>query len=250
MKQTVTLNGCTFEYDLQRKKIKNINLRIRGNGTMYLSVNPAVSQAQIESFFRKKQEAIWRTLKRFETHITDRAKPHQYEVGEVFGRLDASLPLMIVQGKGSGAFVQNEQLVCTVASHASLKNAAKIASILKAWQKEQLAIVLEPICKEVYLQFAPMGVTYPEIKMRDMAACWGNCHPTKGVLTFNIWLVEAPLSCIQYVVVHEFVHFIHPNHSKGFYQLLTTMVPDWRQQKEQLNAIVPRMCFATSKETF
>jgi predicted metal-dependent hydrolase len=36
-------------------------------------------------------------------------------------------------------------------------------------------------------------------------------------------------------VMHEFCHFVHPNHSKQFYAFLTMLMPDWKQRKETLD---------------
>ena len=44
----------------------------------------------------------------------------------------------------------------------------------------------------------------------------------------------APAECIEYVVLHEFAHFVHPNHSKDFYALVEKLMPDWKERREML----------------
>jgi predicted metal-dependent hydrolase len=56
----------------------------------------------------------------------------------------------------------------------------------------------------------------------------------KGIITLNKRLLEAPRNCIEYVVMHEFCHFIHPNHSKHFYGFLSMLMPDWKERKKLL----------------
>lgn len=51
----------------------------------------------------------------------------------------------------------------------------------------------------------------------------------------NKRLLEAPRNCIEYVVMHEFCHFIHPNHSKHFYSFLAMLMPDWKERKTVLD---------------
>ena len=67
-----------------------------------------------------------------------------------------------------------------------------------------------------------------------MTSCWGVCHPKKGSITLNRRLLEMPAGCIEYVVLHELAHFVHPNHSRAFYSLLTEWMPDWRERKGEL----------------
>ena len=43
------------------------------------------------------------------------------------------------------------------------------------------------------------------------------------------------MDCVEYVVCHELVHFVHPNHSKAFYDCLATFLPDWKQRRARLN---------------
>ena len=67
-----------------------------------------------------------------------------------------------------------------------------------------------------------------------MISRWGSCQPKRNILTFNYQLIEAPMFCIEYVVTHEFTHFLYPNHSKLFYQQLSMFMPDWKDRKEVL----------------
>ena len=90
------------------------------------------------------------------------------------------------------------------------------------------------VCEAVYPKFQKYGVKFPMLKFRKMISRWGSCQPKRGILTFNISLIEAPIACIEYVVVHEFTHFLQPNHSKKFYTQLTMFMPDWVERKKIL----------------
>ena len=70
-----------------------------------------------------------------------------------------------------------------------------------------------------------------------MVSRWGSCNPTKGILTFNINLMYAPFECIEYVVLHEFTHFLQPNHSAKFYYELEKVFPNWRDCRKKLKEI-------------
>ena len=47
--------------------------------------------------------------------------------------------------------------------------------------------------------------------------------------------LSAPMACIEYVVVHEFTHFLQPNHSRKFYEQLSMFLPDWQERKQLLD---------------
>ena len=97
---------------------------------------------------------------------------------------------------------------------------------------------LDPMAEsEIYTKFKPHGVRYPLITIRCMKSRWGSCQPQTGKITLNGNMIAAPREAIEYVILHEFAHFIHPNHSKEFYVLVESMMPDWKQRREMLNGI-------------
>ena len=79
------------------------------------------------------------------------------------------------------------------------------------------------------------GIEKPTLRIRDMETRWGSCLAKKRIITLNKRLLESPRNCIEYVVMHELCHLIHPNHSKQFYSFLTMLMPDWKERKIYLD---------------
>ena len=109
--------------------------------------------------------------------------------------------------------------------------------VMKKWFAKMQQEVFGQICEEIYPLFEPYNIEYPVIKIRTMKSRWGSCQPTKGIITLNAKMIAAPREAIEYVVLHEFAHFIHPNHSKDFYSFVERMMPDWKQRRAMLNGI-------------
>lgn len=106
--------------------------------------------------------------------------------------------------------------------------------VVAKWIKKQCQEYVQQVCESVYPKFQKYGVEFPVLRLRNMVSRWGSCQPKRKILTFNIALIEAPLSCIEYVATHEFVHFLQPNHSRKFYQYLSMFMPDWKERKSSL----------------
>ena len=102
------------------------------------------------------------------------------------------------------------------------------------WLKEMQTGTFNQISREIHQIFKKYDVEYPIIKVRYMTSRWGSCQSKRGVITLNSKLIEAPRNCIEYVVLHEFTHFIHPNHSKKFYDFVAMLMPDWKERKMEL----------------
>ncbi|MBO5283494.1 MAG: M48 family metallopeptidase [Lachnospiraceae bacterium] len=74
------------------------------------------------------------------------------------------------------------------------------------------------------------GGSYTRITIRDQKTRWGSCSST-GTLSFNYRLMFAPPRVLDYVVVHELCHLTHMNHSRDFWDLVASVMPDYKQYK-------------------
>ena len=75
-----------------------------------------------------------------------------------------------------------------------------------------------------------------QIHMRAMGSKWASMSTT-GRLTLNAELLSLPPLLAEYVVVHELVHLLVPNHGKLFKSFLAAYLPDWRERDHMLRAI-------------
>jgi predicted metal-dependent hydrolase len=55
------------------------------------------------------------------------------------------------------------------------------------------------------------------------------------VILFNWKLLQLPVRLADYVIVHELIHLVEPNHGSGFWRALEGAMPDWRERKEALD---------------
>lgn len=79
-----------------------------------------------------------------------------------------------------------------------------------------------------------MNVSVTKVDFKLMKSRWGSCHPIKKQITLNLRLIEKPLHCLEYVLVHELVHLFEASHNQRFYALMGHYLPEWKQIKEQL----------------
>ena len=64
-----------------------------------------------------------------------------------------------------------------------------------------------------------------------MNSRWGSCMPSKRQITLNVRCIYYQRELLRYVVIHEFAHFIQPNHSKQFYHIIEKYMPDYKRCK-------------------
>lgn len=172
------LGETELSYQLLYKNVKNINLHIQRDGTLWVSCNRRHSKNQVEAFLRSKKDWITKPL--------------------VMEAKEESIPF---------------------------------------YTEQELKRIVTELCERIFPYYEKVGIPKPQIKFRKMTSQWGNCRPKTGILTFNKNLCYAPYECIQYVVWHEWTHFLVPNHSKEFYEALETVCPDWKVHKKRLKEV-------------
>src|SRR5690349_12548852 len=84
-----------------------------------------------------------------------------------------------------------------------------------------------------------IGVKTPRIQVRRMRSKWASIS-TAGRLTLNDELVRMPRRLGEFVIVHELVHLLAPNHGKVFKSFMHAYLPDWEEREARLNTFGTR----------
>ena len=234
MIRRIKLLDRVVEYDLQRKRVKNINLRIKPDKTITVSANQRVSESRIEDFLKEKEVYILKALVHYEELERIMQKPRQFIDGEIVKVFDKELKLKVFLAKKNCVEIDEPFIKLYVRSidDVSLKK-----KVLEKWLRKQVEETIIGLCKSIYPMFKKYCGDFPTVRFRKMVSRWGSCHCVRKILTFNYALVNVPITCVEYVVYHEFTHFIQANHSAKFYKALSIYLPDYKERKKELQKI-------------
>lgn len=235
MNRTLQLEKKHIQYDLIYKNIKNINLRIKVDGSITVSAPKHIEGDKIDQFVISKSTYILNSLEKFKLISTIRPKEKHYISGESFRYLGNALRLKLVLQDKEEVHSDGIYLYLGIKNK---ENFSRKKRLIDNWMRYQTKIIYNEIAMETHKQFVKYNIDFPLIKVRKMKKRWGSCQPQTKTITINSRLIEAPRFCIEYVMMHEFCHFIHPNHSKDFYTLLQVMMPDWKERKKILEETV------------
>ena len=86
---------------------------------------------------------------------------------------------------------------------------------------------------------ARLGVSCRRIRWGEAKTKWGSCNVQTRVIMLNVALGSMPPQLIEYVLVHELNHLIHPDYSPAFHADMDRWLPDWRERKKQLGSFGP-----------
>ena len=83
--------------------------------------------------------------------------------------------------------------------------------------------------------FKKYNVPQPTLKIKPLKSKWGSCKITTAEITLNLNLYKVSAECINYVVLHEHTHLVHPGHKKRFYNFLQKYMPNYQEIEKKLD---------------
>lgn len=233
-----TDNGM-ISYEIQRKSVKNLNLRIKNDGSVRLSVPYHIRFAAADCFVKKNAGFIFKAKKQISQRNNEDPENIFY--------LGQKLPLKIRRSDANRTFCELINGSLCIFTDVTEENFNKdlpqdarhrIQIALNQWQQKQAKDIFPVMTEKAYGIFCAAGlnIPFPELTVRKMKTRWGSCTAAKNKICLNTSLIEKPKVCIEYVICHELAHLIVQNHSKDFYIVLDKVFPDHKNVKKLLNA--------------
>ena len=103
---------------------------------------------------------------------------------------------------------------------------------LQRWYRHRLRQLLPPLVA----RWEPkVGERIAELRIKKMKTRWGSCNPDARRIWLNLELVKKPVSCLEYILVHEMVHLVERHHSDRFRELMDALMPTWQMRRDELN---------------
>lgn len=163
-----------------------------------------------------------------------RLPPHRSKElvsGESFPYLGRNYRLKIQEGHQVGVCLSGGYLKATIrANEQDEQREARIQQYLENWYRSR---ALERLQEKTDRYAQQIGVSPAGVSIRNFKSRWGSCDK-QGQVVFNWNIIKAPHSIVDYVVIHELCHLIHPNHSKDFWQLVGQFASGHIDQRQWL----------------
>ena len=88
-----------------------------------------------------------------------------------------------------------------------------------------------------------LGVKVRRFFVQRMKTKWGSSRPDSQSIRLNTELAKKPLECLEYIVVHEMMHFLVWKHDDRFFALMNQHLPHWKAHRNLLSAVpLPAEC--------
>lgn len=221
------IEGSEIEYELIRKRIRNIYFSVKGGGKVLVSAPASVPICYVEKALMNRWPNIRKALDSQSNIPPLWILSEQQKSVCVYGKVRQ---VQVVKSS-NGISLDNESVTVFCKDENDLKSIKKVYT---EKIKENFKNVVLKFCERTYATFCDRIEKLPTIKFREMTSRWGSCKKSDCVITIAYGLAIAPSECIEYVIAHEFAHLISPDHSPRFYAVLDSVMPDHRSRRKNL----------------
>lgn len=232
---TIQFGTTSINYTIiHRKRRRNLAIEVHPDMSVTVLSTPKASRDRIRKLVEKKAPWIMKKIVWF-GQIRQYTSPKEYVTGET----------VLYMGRQYRLKVQNTVDKPQVRLHegyleVALPNPPLHQTGEEFQQSVRIAMLdwyrnhaIQKIDEYVGRYATILGIPKPPFKVKQMTKRWGSCSQ-KNRLNFNVNIVLAPSSQIEYVVAHELCHFQHKNHSSRFWAHLRRVMPDYNLRREML----------------
>ncbi len=224
--KTIPVEGIGDVVFQKRRGTRSIKIHIRGS-EVRVTLPHWVPYAQAQSFVHSRKRWINEHLKPTSTvtHGSYIGKKHQLLIKESTNKT--------VRTK-----VTNDEVIVSVPQDMELNDAVLQQKLSKAAEKalkHEAETLIAPRLRDLSIEH---GLPFKQVSFKKLQSRWGSCDRNKNII-INSYLVQLPWSLIDYVLIHELSHTIHPNHSQDFWSQVALCLPDYKERRKLMKNYQP-----------
>lgn len=215
-------------------RLKNVKIVISENGEVILRVPPKIKRLDAESILMKHEQWILRTKKKQEEYTKNNPDP-QYQNNDRFPWRGSFVTIKIINGTKNSLSHGNDELIINVnekTRNYENFNSYYVKSVLETHYRSCARNLLN---ERLDYYSKKMNIRYNSFRIKNVKSIWGSSS-SRGNLNFNLRLIMCPDDVVDYLIVHELAHQVHPDHSRRFHSFVDRYIPDSKNARSWLRA--------------
>ncbi|MCM1540664.1 MAG: M48 family metallopeptidase [Blautia sp.] len=223
----LVVSGIPIE--IQKKNIKNMHLQVKPpDGHVVISAPLGVNDKAIEVYARTNLSWVKKQIEKFQEQ--PRSAKRQYVSGETIYIWGKQHFLTFISDTQKNRFeIVGNKVFLYMREDSSVKQRER-------YVREQYRIMLKREIERLLPKWEQITGLYCESwQTKYMVTRWGTCNTDKKKLWFNLQLIQKPVECLEYVILHELIHLRERTHNEEFMTSMDLYMQNWREIRKQLN---------------
>jgi len=204
-------------------RAKKVSLRISARDGLEIVIPRGFDREHIPKIIREREEWIRKTFEKL-GGMRGQASPGLVLPETVHLKaVDRRFAIHYVR-RDTGTVELSQGDACNLRVSGDTENAAASCSILKWWLQQQGRFYLIPWLRKAG---EDTGLRYSRVQIRGQRSRWGSCS-TSGTISLNCKLLFLSPDLVEYILVHELCHTVHPNHSANYWSMVAELKHDYK----------------------
>jgi predicted metal-dependent hydrolase len=228
----VHFGSAAIRFTVEFRQRKHMGITVRPDLSVHVAAPEGTPIAEVRERVQRRAPWILRQLDRF-NQFRPAPTPRQYLNGETHRYLGRQYRLKIAPADTPAVRLSGRYLSVDIPDPSDNR---LVRQLVDDWYRQHARTTFQRRLDACLAALPAFLNVAPPISVRRMQRRWGSCTKT-GRILLNLELVQAPVECIDYVIVHELCHLKVPDHSPRFFRLLAKHLPDWQRRKARLEAL-------------
>ena len=216
------INNQIVYVDLKRTDNKNMYLKVTKENTLLVTAPKRVAKHKIEAF-------VAQHIDKFSEYINKAKAKVLFSFREEFIYIFGKKYIL----KTLTGFKKQEAVLKgkTLYIHSKEGDEEKMKILLLDYLK---SLFNDYIIKKEKEYEKLMDIPAHTVRVVNKATTWGTNNIKTQSISYALRLVHYSEKVIDYVIVHELSHYIKPDHSEAFWNIVETYLPEYKEYMKQL----------------
>ena len=216
------------------RKRKNITIQVKPKDKVSIISPPNVSEKILKEIVLANEEWIINKIEKYKD-VSEVIDVKELKIGSILYYLGEAYTLEIIkisinENLESKILLNENKLII----YTKLEDEEYLKKQLKLWYKKQSEEIIKKRLSILKASSIVMSDLIPsKLKVKEQKKRWGSCTSEKSIYINSKISMLRP-STIDYILVHEFCHLVHMNHSKDFYALVKKIMPHYKLEVDWL----------------
>jgi len=209
--------------DVRRRKRKTVSIYIERDGSVSVHVPEALADAEIDDLLKKREYQIHTYLAKRELLNINRTEREAVN-DQPYLYLGRNYHLQYSE-EVKGLTLKGGRFLLPPGGR------ERIFDHFKEYYRARGKVFILPRAQA----FAEkMGLTLDEVAILDLKNRWASCSMKMAKVNFHWKAMMAPVSVIDYLIVHELAHLKYQKHDKPFWNEVDKVLPGYQDQVDWL----------------
>ena len=233
-KFSIVYNKREIEYEIIRKNIKSLNLKVN-KGFVIVTAPFVVEDQIIKTYVKENIKLVYDSIINYEKFIESNICKVDcgFETGDTVYFIGEKYYIEVKESESDYCDIDCTEKKITINTRNVYNCEVKIkiyVDLQKKFAKKYFRVILDSL----YVSSKPLGFSYPVLSVRKMKKYWSTSNSETNRMTINTDLIERPINQIQFVILGELINLMCIDSLIEYNKMFKKLMPNYEERKKML----------------